>query len=39
LYCHNRFYGPLVVAFNEHRPPFSLLDFKLKDLKEIERVN
>jgi hypothetical protein len=36
LFCHNRFYGPLVVAYNANKQPYYLVDFTLKDLDNIE---
>jgi hypothetical protein len=32
LFCQNRFYGPLVVAFNLNKPPFYLMSFSKKEL-------
>jgi hypothetical protein len=29
LFCQNRFYGPLVVAFNLNKPPFYLMSFSM----------
>ena len=29
LFCHNRFYGPLVVAYNLNKPPYFLMNFGL----------
>ena len=39
LFCHNRFYGPLVVAFNQNKQPYQLTPFSLKDLLNIETIN
>jgi len=39
LFCHNRFYGPLVVAYNMNKQPYQLTDFCLTDLKNIEAIN
>jgi len=39
LFSHNRFYGPLVIAYNIAKPPFDLLSFKLKDLETIKEIN
>ncbi len=39
LFCHNRFYGPLVVAYNLSRPPYNLQDFTIGDLRAIEGIN
>jgi hypothetical protein len=39
LFCHNRFYGPLVVAYNMSKAPYHLTDFCLTDLKIIETTN
>lgn len=39
LFCHNRFYGPLVVAYNSNKQPYYLVDFTLKDLENIEQIN
>lgn len=39
LFCHNRFYGPLVVAYNLNKQPYFLCDFSLNDLKNIEAIN
>ena len=39
LFCHNRFYGPLVVALNQNKSPYQLLPFTLKDLANIETIN
>ena len=39
LFCHNRFYGPLVVAFNQNKQPYQLTPFSLKDLTNIETIN
>jgi len=39
LFCHNRFYGPLVVAYNQARQPYDLVPFRLKDLKKIQEIN
>lgn len=36
LFCHNRFYGPLVVAYNINKQPYYLLNFTLDDLQNIE---
>jgi hypothetical protein len=32
LFCHNRFYGPLIVAHNLNKAPFPLVSFTLADL-------
>lgn len=32
LFCHNRFYGPLIVAHNLNKAPFPLVSFSLSDL-------
>jgi len=39
LFCHNRFYGPLVVAYNFNKTPFHLFNFSLADLSNIENIN
>jgi hypothetical protein len=39
LFCHNRFYGPLVVAFNSSRQPYEMSSFRLRDLKTISEIN
>ena len=39
LFCHNRFYGPLVVAYNLNKTPYYLVNFSLLDLKNIEQIN
>lgn len=39
LFCHNRFYGPLIVAYNVNKQPYFLSDFTLGDLQEIEQIN
>ena len=39
LFCHNRFYGPLVVAFNLSKHPFTLMNFCLQNLLTIEQLN
>jgi hypothetical protein len=39
IFCHNRFYGPLIVAFNRSKSPFQLISFTLDDLKQIEMIN
>jgi len=39
LFCHNRFYGPLVVAYNVTKPPYYLLPFDLQALSLIEVAN
>lgn len=39
LFCHNRFYGPLVVAFNSSKQPYELSSFRLKDLQNIQTIN
>jgi hypothetical protein len=39
LFCHNRFYGPLVVAYNANKSPYYLIDFMLNDLENIEQIN
>lgn len=39
LFCHNRFYGPLIVAYNANKAPYYLVDFTLHDLENIEQIN
>ena len=39
LFCHNRFYGPLVVALNQNKAPYQLNSFTLSDLNLIEVMN
>ena len=39
LFCHNRFYGPLIVAHNLNKAPFPLVSFSTADLKNIESIN
>jgi hypothetical protein len=39
LFCHNRFYGPLVVAYNSSKPPYFLVDFESQDLEIIAQIN
>jgi len=39
LFCHNRFYGPLIVAHNLNKAPFPLVSFTLADLQNIETIN
>jgi hypothetical protein len=39
LFCHNRFYGPLIVAFNSSKQPYELSSFRLKDLQHIQTIN
>jgi hypothetical protein len=39
LFCHNRFYGPLVVAYNHNKHPYYLVSFSLSDLTNIEVIN
>lgn len=39
LYCQNRFYGPLIVAFNLSRPPYYLDGFSLSNLQLIQSMN
>ena len=39
LFCHNRFYGPLVVAYNANKAPYYLVDFTVRDLENIEQIN
>lgn len=39
IFCHNRFYGPLVVAFNRAKSPFHLVSFTLDDMRLIEATN
>ena len=39
LFCHNRFYGPLVVAYNLNKHPYYLVNFTLTDLLNIEQIN
>lgn len=39
LFCHNRFYGPLVVAFNNARAPYEMVSFGLNDLETIRDIN
>ncbi len=31
LFCQNRFYGPIVVAFNLDRSPFYMSSFSMSD--------
>ena len=39
MFCHNRFYGPLVVAYNVNKLPYYLVSFGLNDLVNIEQIN
>lgn len=39
LFCHNRFYGPLIVAFNSSKQPYELSNFRLNDLQTIANIN
>ena len=39
LFCHNRFYGPLIVAFNSARAPYEMSSFRLRDLQTIAEIN
>lgn len=39
LFCHNRFYGPLIVAFNSSRQPYEMSSFRIRDLKTISEIN
>lgn len=39
LYCQNRFYGPLIVAFNMNKPPYYLTNFEFEHLEEIKMLN
>ncbi len=39
LFCSNRFYGPLVVAFNLNKPPYYLQSFSLKEYEIIRQHN
>jgi hypothetical protein len=39
LFCHNRFYGPLVVAYNLNKHPYFLVNLDLLDLQNIEQIN
>lgn len=39
IFCHNRFYGPLVVAFNRSKSPFLLVSFTMDHVKQIETIN
>jgi hypothetical protein len=39
LFCHNRFYGPLVVAYNLNKQPYYLVNFSLMDLQNVEQIN
>ncbi len=39
LFCHNRFYGPLVVAYNLNKHPYFLVNFTNVDLQNIEQIN
>lgn len=39
LFCQNRFYGPLVVAFNTSQKPYLLRDFYMQDLQRVEQLN
>jgi hypothetical protein len=39
LFCQNRFYGPLVVAFNLNKPPFYLMSFTMKELDLVGQYN
>lgn len=39
LFCHNRFYGPLVVAYNSSWAPYEMSSFRLRDLQTIAEIN
>jgi len=39
LFCSNRFYGPLVVAFNINKHPYYLLSFSLKEYEIVRQHN
>lgn len=39
LHCATQFFGPIVVALNMVNPPYSLCDFTLNDLKELQKYN
>ena len=39
LFCSNRFYGPLVVAFNINKPPFYLMSFSMTEANLIKEKN
>jgi hypothetical protein len=39
LFCHNRFYGPLVVAYNLNKSPYYLVNFSKDDLTNIQTIN
>jgi hypothetical protein len=39
LHCGTQFFGPIVVALNMVNPPYSLCDFTLNDLKELQIYN
>jgi hypothetical protein len=39
LFCHNRFYGTLVVAYNYNKAPYYLINFTISDLLNIETIN
>ena len=39
LFCQNRFYGPLIVAYNLNRHPYYLHSFALDDLAQIATTN
>jgi hypothetical protein len=39
LFCSNRFYGPLVVAFNINKPPFYLMSFSMTESNLIKDKN
>ncbi len=39
MFCHNRFYGPLVVAYNWKQPPYYLMSFPIMELSCIEQIN
>jgi len=39
LFCHNRFYGPLIVAHNMNKSPFPLVSFLISDMANIAAIN
>jgi hypothetical protein len=39
IYCAKKFQGPLVVAMNDNKKPYSLLNFTLEDLSKIATLN
>jgi hypothetical protein len=39
IFCNNRFYGPLIVAYNRAKSPFQLVSFTVNDLNQIETIN